>query len=282
MTDNEKKNYGIALFLSIVFHVLLITISFTRIFYNSPGIEVVAAEVVEFSNGTQEVQAAPTPKVEEVKEIKEVKENPKVEEAKEKEVVKPASEKPVKPQPVKEEKKEPKPEEVIKETEKPKEEKPAESSEKPKENVKEKQSPTTETSKPVADSKNGTKENGTPAPESNVEPVVKGPISKSLGDGSGMVAKRGSKYYYPKNAMNKGVEGDVIIRIYVRANGSQEKVEVIKSSGEAGLDNAAKGYVVREWHFKPNDVDYTVDLAFHFELKSASVNFNFLNSFTRP
>ncbi|MDR1662621.1 MAG: TonB family protein [Azoarcus sp.] len=55
---------------------------------------------------------------------------------------------------------------------------------------------------------------------------------------------------YPQMSRRLGEEGKVMLRVYVLPNGSVEKVEIVKTSGFARLDKAARDAVVK-WRFGP-------------------------------
>lgn len=115
----------------------------------------------------------------------------------------------------------------------------------------------------------------TPKP---VEDLPKGPVS--LGDGSGMVMGFGSKPSYPKDAQNEEVEGEVLVRVLLKRDGTIEAIEPIKRSGDSRLDNAALNSLKREWVFKPGIEDYYVEILFTFE--DYNSNYKLIKSATRP
>jgi protein TonB len=53
---------------------------------------------------------------------------------------------------------------------------------------------------------------------------------------------------YPQTALEKGVEGLVVLSVYVGLNGQAEKIDTKTSSGITELDNAA-GAAVSQWKF---------------------------------
>lgn len=55
---------------------------------------------------------------------------------------------------------------------------------------------------------------------------------------------------YPLAARRRGLEGEVLLRISVNADGTAEKVEVLRSSGQPLLDRAAMEALAR-WRFEP-------------------------------
>jgi protein TonB len=76
---------------------------------------------------------------------------------------------------------------------------------------------------------------------------------------------------YPAPARRRGLEGSVLLRVHVEADGTADKVEVLESSGHALLDRAARRAVSR-WRFTPAKlagmpVSGTVDVPVAFRLK---------------
>jgi len=59
---------------------------------------------------------------------------------------------------------------------------------------------------------------------------------------------------YPPQAMRRGEEGTVTLRVYVNASGDPERVEMQRSSGSRFLDQAAQR-AVRTWKFRPGMKD---------------------------
>lgn len=55
---------------------------------------------------------------------------------------------------------------------------------------------------------------------------------------------------YPMSARRRGLEGRVVLRVAVTADGTVERVEVAESSGVAALDTAARS-TVEGWRFSP-------------------------------
>jgi len=91
--------------------------------------------------------------------------------------------------------------------------------------------------------------------------------------GSGITAPgllREVKPDYTDEARRRGVEGDVVLEIVVRANGSVSDVKVLQGLG-AGLDQRAAD-AVRQWRFSParrfgSPVDVIVEVAVEFKLR---------------
>lgn len=55
---------------------------------------------------------------------------------------------------------------------------------------------------------------------------------------------------YPQTALEKGIEGIVILSVYVGLNGQPQKIETKTSSGISELDNSAST-AVAQWKFSP-------------------------------
>jgi protein TonB len=77
---------------------------------------------------------------------------------------------------------------------------------------------------------------------------------------------------YPTQARKRGMEGRVILRVFVRADGGVKSVELQQSSGYELLDRAARITVLR-WRFAPatrggHTVDGEVLIPFDFRLTS--------------
>ena len=75
---------------------------------------------------------------------------------------------------------------------------------------------------------------------------------------------------YTEEARRRGVEGDVVLEIVVRADGSVGAVKVLHGLG-AGLDQRAAD-AVRQWRFSPArrfgaPVDVMVEVAVEFKLR---------------
>jgi len=75
--------------------------------------------------------------------------------------------------------------------------------------------------------------------------------------------------FYPEAARRRGVQGDVVLRLLVDADGSLAKVDVIADPG-AGL-GAAGGRAIRQFRFRPGKVDgravaTTITYVLHFVL----------------
>ena len=91
--------------------------------------------------------------------------------------------------------------------------------------------------------------------------------------GSGITAPsllREVKPDYTEEARRRGVEGDVVLEIIVRADGSVTGVKVLQGLG-AGLDQRAAD-AIRQWRFSParrqgQAVDVVVEIAVEFKLR---------------
>jgi TonB family protein len=91
--------------------------------------------------------------------------------------------------------------------------------------------------------------------------------------GSGVIAPelvREVRANYTDEARRRGVEGDVVLEIVVRRDGSVGNVRVVKSLG-SGLEQKATD-AVRQWRFKPatrsgSAVDVVVEVAVGFKLR---------------
>jgi protein TonB len=75
---------------------------------------------------------------------------------------------------------------------------------------------------------------------------------------------------YTDEARRRGIEGDVLIEIVVRRDGSVGNVRLLQGLG-AGLDQRAMD-AVRQWRFRPAErfgtpVDVMVEVAVEFKLR---------------
>lgn len=75
---------------------------------------------------------------------------------------------------------------------------------------------------------------------------------------------------YPQDARRRGVEGDVVLEVIVRADGSVGQVRLLQGLG-AGLDERAIA-AVRQWRFDParrqgTPVDVVVEIAVEFRMR---------------
>jgi TonB family protein len=106
------------------------------------------------------------------------------------------------------------------------------------------------------------------------------PEPRGLGNGEGKVFQMGALPPYPKNALNEGIQGTVGLRILVFENGGLEKIDLMSSSGDPRLDNAALR-TVKNWRFQPESEAYYIDIVFAFDLKNG-VSVKFIKAETRP
>jgi TonB family protein len=102
-----------------------------------------------------------------------------------------------------------------------------------------------------------------------------------FGSGEGMVTVLGPPPSYPKNAMNEGKEGNVVVRILVKADGGLENVFAKETSGDLRLDNAVTFKIRQTWKFKPVSMNYYIDLEYSFKDSEVSPP-HFINSESRP
>nr|WP_174505284.1 energy transducer TonB [Acinetobacter sp. Marseille-Q1620] len=105
------------------------------------------------------------------------------------------------------------------------------------------------------------------------EPVASKPVEENLP----MTEARGYAGYlsnpapeYPEQALERGWEGSVILRVKVLPNGSPASVDVKQSSGKKVLDSAAVR-TVKQWKFSPakkgnTAVEGWVDVPIHYQL----------------
>jgi protein TonB len=75
---------------------------------------------------------------------------------------------------------------------------------------------------------------------------------------------------YPQDARRRGIEGDVVVEVIVRADGSVGQVRLLQGLG-AGLDERAVA-AVRQWRFDParrhgTPVDVVVEIAVEFRMR---------------
>lgn len=79
-------------------------------------------------------------------------------------------------------------------------------------------------------------------------PVPPAPVKPAFG---GIGYKDNPEPDYPAQAVRQGLQGTVILRVRVLANGAADSVEVLKTSGKKILDDAAIATVQR-WQFAPS------------------------------
>ena len=56
---------------------------------------------------------------------------------------------------------------------------------------------------------------------------------------------------YPPDALARGTEGLVLLRVWIRADCTVQAVKIYKSSGDASLDESALDTVRDRWQFVP-------------------------------
>jgi len=78
-----------------------------------------------------------------------------------------------------------------------------------------------------------------------------GEQKKPAGPTKGPGVLGGTPPIYPKDALDRGLEGKVSLSVTVAANGSVSSVSVAQSSGHELLDAAAIRAVKRDWKFQP-------------------------------
>lgn len=76
---------------------------------------------------------------------------------------------------------------------------------------------------------------------------------------------------YPPDALRRGLEGLVLLRVTIGPDGRVTEVSVARSSGVRKLDESARD-AVRRWKFEPamrdgNTVEWTARLPVRFRLK---------------
>jgi TonB family protein len=256
MTGMERRNYRVAVIVSIIFHAILFFTYFPEIIHPKPvALETYPVGMVELARGSGGFDVHPVgitgiPDNENgnTNRTKETKANPH----------KPQPNKPDQP-----------------------------SSDIPVKNLKNKEETrkvnpkTVEPSGETGSTAPGAGDNhpGPGAPGAGDQGTSTDGQSTGFGSGEGMVSRLGPPPPYPKNAMNEGKEGEVAVRILVLANGSLDKVMLLKSSGDSRLDKITITSITRDWQFKPVTKDYFIDLIFVFNLKSG-VTVKFIKSET--
>jgi protein TonB len=74
--------------------------------------------------------------------------------------------------------------------------------------------------------------------------------ASGLGLLPGSILNINPRIKYPRHAVQRGVEGTVVVLIHIDTDGSCYKVDVLQSSGYEELDNEVIG-AVQHWRFKP-------------------------------
>ncbi len=85
---------------------------------------------------------------------------------------------------------------------------------------------------------------------------------------------------YPSIVMKEGKEGNVSVRVLVNAGGGLGLAIITKSSGDLRLDHAAVTSIQKKWKFKAMPKGYYIDLVFSFSVR-IGVSVKFLNAKTR-
>ncbi len=134
---------------------------------------------------------------------------------------------------------------------------------------------------------NEKKEDSTPAKELKNQSLTSGDVGEtngsgnegtgephSFGTGEELVKIVGPMPTYPSAALKEEKEGKVAVRILVNADGKLDLVIVTKSSGDIRLDYAATSSIERKWKFSSINKGYYIDLTFSFDIDiGASVKF---------
>lgn len=97
----------------------------------------------------------------------------------------------------------------------------------------------------------------------------------------GLITQLGPLPSYPKSAMNEGIEGNVSLRVLVKADGSLEDIHANPLPADSRLVNAAVSVIKRSWKFKTVGQNYYIDLVFSFHIDSG-VTMNIGNADNRP
>ncbi len=247
MNAREKKNYIIAIVLSILSHALIAFVYIPQNLMEQPvEFEDFSVKMVEIS-----LQAKAKTKTEVTEKKKELPEQPqKVEK---KEVVKP------KPKPVPQQATTKEPELPTKND--PQAKPPAE-----------KAAETIGANQEVAEVK--------PTPSASPTPTPFRP--KSMGSGQQMLTSGGDDLpNYPKNAMNEGIEGKVYLKIKVGQKGNVVSALVVQSAKDSRLDNVVLRGVRNYWKFKAYPENYYVNVVFSFSIDEG-VTMKFTKAETRP
>lgn len=93
--------------------------------------------------------------------------------------------------------------------------------------------------------------------------------SDAAGAASGagvLTVLRGSPPPYPARARRRGLQGEVLLRIAIDADGWPHEVTVVRSSGHRELDRAAQRHVLGNWRFSPPGVAAAGELPVRFSL----------------
>ena len=71
---------------------------------------------------------------------------------------------------------------------------------------------------------------------------------------------------YPARAKRLGLQGEVLLRIHVGADGFPREVRIVRSSGHAELDRSARSHVLRHWRFAPPQREAVGEVPIRFAL----------------
>jgi len=85
--------------------------------------------------------------------------------------------------------------------------------------------------------------------------------------GTAAVGARVPKPAYPDIAKRWGHEGIVVIEIFIAADGTVERVELLESSGYMELDDAAMQVILAKWKFVPAGYEIKTVKEFEFTLR---------------
>ncbi len=77
---------------------------------------------------------------------------------------------------------------------------------------------------------------------------------------------RGSPPPYPARARRRGLQGEVLLRIAIDADGWPREAAISRSSGHRELDRAAQRHVLGNWRLSPPGVAATGELPVRFSL----------------
>lgn len=81
-------------------------------------------------------------------------------------------------------------------------------------------------------------------------PAVPAPTGADLG-AEGLRLRVGPPPRYPREALRRGFEGEVVLVVLIGPDGRPQAVTVARSSGHAVLDRMAREHVAARWAFEP-------------------------------
>jgi TonB family protein len=115
---------------------------------------------------------------------------------------------------------------------------------------------------------------------SNITSVPRGDVGASDSAGTFFVTGKGSPSYdfassainykgpiYPRLAVKREMEGTVLVKVAITAEGYPANIEILKSSGHDLLDKAAID-AISGWRFLPRSTPYFVEKNIVFQLKN--------------